>query len=204
MIDTIITLIVGVVGLIIGVMAGCLYRKKVAEKEIGSAEQEATRIINDAIKAGETKKREAILEAKDEIHKSRTEAEREIKERRNETQKLERRLTQKEEALDRKTDALDRKSEELSRKLAQVQKTQESCDQLKNEQIAALERISGLTREEAKEYLVSSIEQEAQHDAAVKLREINQRTKEEAETTARELISIAIQQIGRASCRERV
>jgi len=193
MIDTIITLIVGVVGLVIGVIVGCLYRKKVAEKEIGSAEQEATRIINDAIKAGETKKREAILEAKDEIHRSRTEAEREIKERRNETQKLERRLTQKEEALDRKTDALDQKNEELNRKLAQVQKTQESCDQLKNEQIAALERISGLTREEAKDYLVSSIEQEAQHDAAVKLREINQRTKEEAEATARELISIAIQ-----------
>ena len=193
MIDTIITLIVGVVGLVIGVIVGCLYRKKVAEKEIGSAEQEATRIINDAIKAGETKKREAILEAKDEIHRSRTEAEREIKERRNETQKLERRLTQKEEALDRKTDALDQKNEDLNRKLAQVQKTQESCDQLKNEQIAALERISGLTREGAKDYLVSSIEQEAQHDAAVKLREINQRTKEEAEATARELISIAIQ-----------
>lgn len=193
MIDIIIILIVGVVGLIIGAIAGCLYRKKVAEKEIGSAEQEATRIVNDAIKAGETKKREAILEAKDEIHKSRTEAEREIKERRNETQKLERRLTQKEEALDRKTDALDHKNEELNRKLAQVQKTQESCEQLKNEQIAALERISGLTRDEAKDYLISSIEQEAQHDAAVKLREITQRTKDEAEATARELITIAIQ-----------
>lgn len=192
--DTIlIKLIIGVVGLIIGVLIGILYRKKVAEKEIGSAEQEATRIMNEAIKAGETKKREAILEAKDEIHRNRTEAEREIKERRNETQKLERRLTQKEESLDRKADTLEQKSEELSRKLAQVQKTQDACEQLKAEQIATLERISGLTRDEAKDYLVSSIEREAQHDAAIKLREINQRTKDEAETTARELISIAIQ-----------
>lgn len=186
-------ILVGVVGVILGLFVGYLYRKQVAEKEIGSAEQEATRIVNDAIKSAETKKREAILEAKDEIHKNRSEAEREIKERRNETQKLERRLAQKEETLDRKTDALDQKSEELNRRLTQVQKTQESCEQLKNEQLAALERISGLTREEAKDYLVSSIEQEAQHDAAVKLREINQRMKEEAESTARELISIAIQ-----------
>lgn len=186
-------ILVGVVGVILGLFVGYLYRKQVAEKEIGSAEQEATRIVNDAIKSAETKKREAILEAKDEIHRNRSEAEREIKERRNETQKLERRLAQKEETLDRKTDALDQKSEELNRRLTQVQKTQESCEQLKNEQLAALERISGLTREEAKDYLVSSIEQEAQHDAAVKLREINQRMKEEAESTARELISIAIQ-----------
>ena len=178
MMPIIIKLIIGVVGLIIGVLIGFLYRKKVAEKEIGSAEQEATRIINEAIKSGETKKREAILEAKDEIHRSRTEAEREIKERRNETQKLERRLTQKEESLDRKADALDQKNEELSRKLAQVQKTQEESEQLKSEQIATLERISGLTRDEAKDYLVSSIEREAEHDAAVKLREINQRTKD--------------------------
>ncbi|MDE7035235.1 MAG: Rnase Y domain-containing protein, partial [Eubacteriales bacterium] len=93
--NPIVTLIIAVVCLIIGVIIGFLYRKNVAEKEIGSAEQEATRIINDAIKSGETKKREAILEAKDEIHKSRTEADREIKERRNEVQKLERRLNQK-------------------------------------------------------------------------------------------------------------
>lgn len=186
-------ILVGVVGVVLGLFVGYLYRKQVAEKEIGSAEQEATRIVNDAIKSAETKKREAILEAKDEIHKNRSEVEREIKERRNETQKLERRLAQKEETLDRKTDALDQKTEELNRKLAQVQKTQESCDELKNKQIVALERISGLTREEAKDYLVSSIEQEAQHDAAVKLREINQRMKDDAESTARELISIAIQ-----------
>lgn len=193
MVELIIKLIVGVVCLIIGVAVGILYRKNVSEKTIGSAEQEATRIINDAIKSGETKKREAILEAKDEILKARTEADREIKERRNEVQKTEHRLHQKEENLERKTDAMERKNEELTRKIAQVQKTQEESEQIKAEQIATLERLSGLTREEAKDYLVTSIENEAKHDAAVKLREINQKIKDEAETTARELIATAIQ-----------
>lgn len=185
--------ITAVVGIIFGAVIGFLYRKTVAEKEIGSAEQEATRIINDAIKSGETKKREAILEAKDEIHKSRTEAEREIKERRNETQKLERRLLQREEALDKKSDAVEQKAEELERRLAKVQQTQEESEEIRSKQLSELERISGFSRDEAKDYLVSTIEREAQHDAAVKLREIQQRTKDEADANARELISIAIQ-----------
>ncbi len=191
--ELIIKLIIGVVCLIIGVAVGILYRKNVSEKTIGSAEQEATRIINDAIKSGETKKREAILEAKDEILKARNEADREIKERRNEVQKTEHRLHQKEENLERKTDAMERKNEELTRKIAQVQKTQEESEKIKAEQISTLERLSGLTRDEAKDYLVTSIENEAKHDAAVKLREINQKMKDEAETTARELIATAIQ-----------
>lgn len=189
----IVSIIIAVVCLIIGVIIGFLYRKNVAEKEIGSAEQEATRIINDAIKSGETKKREAVLEAKDEIHKSRTEADREIKERRNEVQKLERRLNQKEESLDKKNDAVERKSEELSRRIADVQRSQEEIGRLRDEQLAVLERISGFTREEAKDYLVQSIEQEAQHDAAVKIREINARLKEDADRSAREVITMAIQ-----------
>lgn len=190
---TVIKLIFGVVGLIIGTFIGYLFRKNVSEKTIGSAEQEATRIINDAIKSGENKKKEAILEAKDEILKARTEADREVKERRSEVQKIEHRLRQKEETLDKKADSLERKSEDLARRIAQTQKTQEECDQVKTEQISVLERLSGFTCEEAKEYLVSSIESEAQHDAAVRLREINQRMKEEAEATAREMITAAIQ-----------
>ncbi|HIV68458.1 MAG TPA: ribonuclease Y [Candidatus Butyricicoccus stercorigallinarum] len=186
-------LIAAVVGIVVGVIAGITYRKKVAEKEIGSAEEEATRIINDSIKAAESKKREAVLEAKEEIHKSRADLEREIKERRSEVQKTERRLTQKEEALDRKTDAAEQKNEELSRRLAKVQKSQDEAEQYKQQQLERLESISGLTREEAREFLVNSIEQEAQHDAAIKLREIQQRTKDEAEQYAREIISSAIQ-----------
>ena len=186
-------IIAAIVGILVGVIAGIAYRKNVAEKEIGSAEEEAKRIINDSIKAAESKKREAVLEAKEEIHKSRADLEREIKERRSEVQKTERRLTQKEETLDRKTDAAEQKNEELTRRLAKVQKSQEEAEQYKQQQLERLESISGLTREEAKDFLVNSIEQEAQHDAAIKLRDIQQRTKDEAEQYAREMISSAIQ-----------
>ncbi|HBI63666.1 MAG TPA: ribonuclease Y [Clostridiales bacterium] len=186
-------IIAAVVGILVGAIAGVLYRKNVAEKEIGSAEEEAKRIINDSIKTAESKKREAVLEAKEEIHKSRADLEREIKERRSEVQKTERRLTQKEETLDRKTDAAEQKNEELTRRLAKVQKSQEEAEKYKQQQLERLESVSGLTREEAKDFLVKSIEQEAQHDAAIKLRDIQQRTKDEADQYAREMISSAIQ-----------
>ena len=186
-------IIAAVVGILVGAIAGVLYRKNLAEKEIGSAEEEAKRIINDSIKTAESKKREAVLEAKEEIHKSRADLEREIKERRSEVQKTERRLTQKEETLDRKTDAAEQKNEELTRRLAKVQKSQEEAEKYKQQQLERLESVSGLTREEAKDFLVKSIEQEAQHDAAIKLRDIQQRTKDEADQYAREMISSAIQ-----------
>ena len=186
-----------IIAAIVGILAGCLlgftYRKRIAEKEIGGAEEEAKRIINESIKTAESKKREAVLEAKEEIHKSRADLDREIKERRSEIQKSERRLQQKEETLDRKIDANDQKSEELSLRLARVQKTHDEAEKIKAEQIARLEEISGLSREEAKDYLVSSIEAEAQHDAAVKLREINQNLKDEADMQARKIITSAIQ-----------
>lgn len=191
--NIIIPLVVGILCLIVGVVIGFQYRKMVAEKEIGSAETEATRIINEAIKAGETKKKEAILEAKDEIHKERTEADRELKERRNETQQMEHRLLQREEALDKKSDTLDRKNEELTHQMEAVQKEKAAAEQAKTEQLEKLEKIASMTRDEAREMLVQSIEQEARHDAAIKLREINQQIKDDSETLAREIISTAIQ-----------
>ena len=172
MTEIIIPIITGIVCLAVGVVIGFLYRKSVAEKAIGDAETEATRIINEAIKAGETKKRESVLEAKDEIHRQRVEADRELKERRNETQQLERRLIQREEALDKKSDTLDRKNEELSRHLESVQKKENELQRIKDEQVEKLEQIASMTRDEAREMLVNSIEAEAQHDAAVKVREI--------------------------------
>ena len=193
MTEIIIPIITGIVCLAVGVVIGFLYRKSVAEKAIGDAETEATRIINEAIKAGETKKRESVLEAKDEIHRQRVEADRELKERRNETQQLERRLIQREEALDKKSDTLDRKNEELSCHLESVQKKENELQRIKDEQVEKLEQIASMTRDEAREMLVNSIEAEAQHDAAVKVREINQRLKDESEQTAREIISTAIQ-----------
>ncbi|MGN1015138.1 MAG: ribonuclease Y [Butyricicoccus sp.] len=191
---TIISIIIAVVvGIVVGALLGFTYRKRIAEKEIGGAEEEAKRIINESIKTAESKKREAVLEAKEEIHKNRADLDREIKERRNEIQKSERRLNQKEETLDKKIDAAEQKSEELSRRLAKVQKSHEEAERLRAEQLERLEQISGLTREEAKDYLVSSIENEAQHDAAVKLREIQQSFKDEADSYARELITSAMQ-----------
>ena len=136
-----------IVGGVIFFILGVTYRKKVAEKEIGSAEEEAKRIINEAIKGGENKKREMLLEAKEEIHKTRTEQERENKERRNELQKQERRLQQKEESLDKKLDIHEKKEEELAKKVAAVQKQQDEVTLIKKGQLEMLEKISGMTQE---------------------------------------------------------
>ena len=136
-----------IVGGVIFFILGVTYRKKVAEKEIGSAEEEAKRIINEAIKGGENKKREMLLEAKEEIHKTRTEQERENKERRNELQKQERRLQQKEESLDKKLDIHEKKEEELAKKVAAVQKQQDEVALIKKGQLEMLEKISGMTQE---------------------------------------------------------
>ena len=172
---------------------GVVYRKKVGEREIGSAETEATRIINEAIRAGESRKKEMLLEAKDEIHKSRTEHDKEVKERRAEISKQERRLEQKEATLDKKTEAFERKEEELSRRLAKVTETQAQADEIKQQQQETLEQISGLTQEQAKQYLLESVEQEVRHDAAMKIKEIEAQLKDEAEEKGREIIATAIQ-----------
>ena len=172
---------------------GITYRKRVSEREIQSAEERAKRIINDSIKAAENKKREALLEAKEEIHKNRGEYEREVKERRTEIQKQERRLQQKEEMLDKKTDIIERKTETLSKKLADLDTAHEEVAVLKRSQFEMLEKISGYTVDEAKAYLIKNLESEVTHEAAMKIKEIETRFKEEADKKAREYISLAIQ-----------
>ena len=182
-----------VVGVVIGVLVGIAYRKKVAEREISSAEEEAKRIINESIKSAESKKREALLEAKEEIHKNRTEYEREVKERRAELNKQERRLQQKEENLDRKTDALEKKTDTLNRKLAEADEQAEEIKKVKQAQMDMLEKISGYTVEEAKQYLISNVETEVTHEMAVKIKEIEAQYKDEADNKAREIVALAIQ-----------
>ena len=182
-----------IVGGVIFFILGVTYRKKVAEKEIGSAEEEAKRIINEAIKGGENKKREMLLEAKEEIHKTRTEQERENKERRNELQKQERRLQQKEESLDKKLDIHEKKEEELAKKVAAVQKQQDEVTLIKKGQLEMLEKISGMTQEEAKTYLLNNVESEVRHETAMKIKEIEAQLKDEAEEKGREIIATAIQ-----------
>ena len=181
------------IGAAVFFFVGVGYRKKVAEREIGGAENEARRIINEAIKSGENKKREMLVEAKEEIHKSRTENDKEIKERRTDLQKQERRLQQKEESLDKKLDAFERKEEELRKRQQAIVSAQEEVNLLKKSQMEVLERISGLTQEEAKAYLLKNIESEVRHEAAMKIKEIEAQCKEEADQYAREIISIAIQ-----------
>ncbi|MCX7779352.1 MAG: ribonuclease Y [Negativicutes bacterium] len=185
-----------VTAVIVGLMgAGIGYwiRRNIAEAKIASAEVAAKKIIEEAEKAGEAKKKEALVEAKEEIHKLRVELDREIKERRNELQRLERRLVQKEENLDRKIDSLEKKEEILSRKEAELDKSQDKINELYTKQLAELERLSGLTSEEARSLLLASVEEEIKHEAAMLIKEIEQQAKEEADKKAREIISLAIQ-----------
>ena len=186
-------IVAAAVGIGLGFVSGMTYRKKVAEREIGSAEAEATRIINEAIRGGESKKKEMLLEAKDEIHKSRTEYEKEVKERRAELTKQERRLQQKEETLDKKADAFERKEEELAKKLQKAAETQAEADKLKAVQMQTLEKISELTQEQAKNYLLKIVEDDVRHESAMKIKEIEQQLKDEADEKAREILSTAIQ-----------
>ena len=172
---------------------GVTYRKKVGEREITSAEEEAKRIINESIKSAESKKREALLEAKEEIHKNRSEFEREEKARRAELQKQERRLQQKEESLDRKTDAIEKKSEQLNNKIAAVEAQQQEIALIKKSQLEMLEKISGLSVEDAKAYIIDSVKDDVTHEMAVKIKEIEAQAKDEADERARRIITTAIQ-----------
>lgn len=181
-----------IVGLV-GAGAGYWIRRNIAEAKISSAEVAAKKIVEEAEKAGESKKKEALVEAKEEIHKLRSELDREIKERRNELQRLERRLVQKEENLDRKIDSLEKKEEILSRKEAELDKSHEKVNELYTKQLAELERLSGLTSEEARTLLLASVEEEIKHETAMMIKEIEQQAKEEADKKAREIISLAIQ-----------
>ncbi len=182
-----------VLGGIIGVAVGYKTRKARAEKEIGSAEEEACRILNESIKSAENKKREATVEAKEIILKERTEFEKEVKDRRSELSRQENRLNQKEENLDRKTENLEKKENQVSARLAELDAEKEELDEVKRSQLEVLERISGLTTEEAKRYLIDQLADEVTHEEAVKLKEIQARFKEEADTYAREQIALAIQ-----------
>ena len=174
-------------------LLGIRYRKRVAEKEISSAEEEATRIINEAIKSSESKKREALVEAKEEILKSRSEYEKDVKERRADLQKQERRLQQKEENLDHKMDAIEKKEEALAAKHAAADKANEEIQIIKRSQTEMLERISGFTADQAKDYLIAQVESEVTHETALKIKEIEARAKAEADSRAREIVAPAIQ-----------
>lgn len=192
-------IVIAVAALLIGISAGIYLgiqrRKKIAEAEIGSAEQEAKRIVSEAIKTAEAKKKEAVLEGKDELHRLRSENEKEIADRRKEVQRQERRIQQKEETLDKKLDNLEAKEEKVYKKLKDADAKLEEIGKIKSSQFEMLERISGYTAEQAKSYLLSQLDSELTHEKATKIMEYEQRLKEEADAKARNIITLAIQRL---------
>ena len=169
------------------------YRKKQQEETIGNAQEKARAIIDEALTTAETKKREALLEVKEESIRSRNELEKEIRDRRNEVQRNERRVQQKEESLDRKMDTLERKEQSLQAKEESLHKQRDEVTKLGEQRQLELERISGLTSEQAKEYLLKIVEDDVRHDSAVMIKEIEAEAKEEADKRAKEYVISAIQ-----------
>lgn len=172
---------------------GMTYRKNKAESEIGSAEQEAKRIVADAVKSAEAKKKEIVLEGKDELHRLRDESEKELNNRRKEIQHQERRVLQKEESLEKKLESMERKESQIDQKNKKAEQRLQEAEAVKKSQFDMLERISSFTVEQAKEYLLNNLESELTHEKAVKIREFEQQTKEDADKSAREIIALAIQ-----------
>ena len=198
--ETMITVLTGVAALIVGAAIsgfiffkqGIAYRRREAESVIGSAEKEAERILEDAGKDADSRKKAALVEAKDEIYKLRSEAEREIKDRRGEISRQERRIQQKEENLDRKNDNLERKEEQLQNKIRAAEDRLKEAETLKKSEMDMLERISELTREQAKEYMLNMLEDDLVHEKALKVTSYEQQIKDECDEKARNYIALAI------------
>ncbi|MCW2278524.1 ribonuclease Y [Heliophilum fasciatum] len=185
--------IISIVLAVLGFGGGVVYRKNIAEAKIGGAEEQARQIVDDATRDAEAKRREAVLAAKDEVHQMRTEAERENRDRRNELQRLERRLLQKEESLDRKMETMERKEEAFQRREEEVERIRVDLAEMLQKQVSELERLSGLTTDEARSILLSNVEEEVKHEMAMMIKNIENQAKEEADKRAREIISLAIQ-----------
>jgi ribonuclease Y len=189
-----ISLTIGLVGgAVVGIVAGFLIRKSFAEKKLGSAEEQARHILEEAIKKAESEKKEAIISAKEEIFQMKKEADFDVKERRKEVSRLERRVTQKEETLDAKLEAIERKENSLQEKHTELAALKEKVAQALEAQLVVLEKTAGLTREEAKAELIAKLDSEMQHETALKIAEYEERFKEEADTKARDILSLAIQ-----------
>ena len=172
---------------------GVNHRKKIAEAAIGSAEEEAVRIVDDAKKTAEAKKKEAVLEGKDEIHRQRNESERELNERRKEVQRQGRRILQKEENLDKKIENVENKENQVDAKNKRAEETLKDAEAIKKSQFDMLEKISSFTADQAKAYLLQSLENDLSHEKAVKIMDYEQQTKDDSDKLAREIISLAIQ-----------
>ena len=193
MVEIIIGVVALLIGGVVGFIVGGAHRKKVAEAAIGSATQEAARIVNAAMTEAEQRKKEAILEAKDEIHKLRSETEHELRERRAEVQRQERRIIQKEESLDKKVEAQEKKEEALAQKIKALEEKEQEVESLKRSQLEILERISGYSKEQARDVLLKSLDEQLTHEKATKIYDYEQQLKDDMDKLAGEVISGAIQ-----------
>lgn len=178
---------------VVGFFIGTVYRRKSDSATIGSAKEEAKKILGDAIKNAEARKKEMLVEAKDEVLQLRQENDKELRERRSDIQRQEHRLQQKEENLDKKIDNLEAKEEKLNLRAKEIDAKLEECEKLKKSQMELLERISGFSTEQAKSHLLSMLDGELSHEKAVKILDYEQRTKDESEKLAREILGRAIQ-----------
>ena len=183
--------VVGAASFFIGIQ----YRKKVGESKIGSAEEEAKRIVEEAVREADATKKEAVIAGKDEAHKLLTDAEHEISDRRKDIQRQERRIQQKEESVEKKLDNLEKKEDNVNQKLKNADQRLEEAEKIRQSELDKIEKISGFTQEQAKEYILNNLDSELSHEKAVKIMEFEQRTKEQAEKSAREIISLAIQRV---------
>ncbi|MBE5957797.1 MAG: ribonuclease Y [Lachnospiraceae bacterium] len=195
--DTVTVIIICVIELFVVALVSSLitsfYKKNVSEKKIGSAEDKAREIIDNALKTAETKKKEALLEAKEENLKAKNELEKETRERRTELQRYEKRVLSKEEAVEKKADQYEKKEAALHKREDELTKLKAEVDQLNAQRIQELERISGLTSEQAKEFLLQSVEEDVKHETAKLVKELETRAKEEADKKAKDLVVTAIQ-----------
>ena len=188
-----IVIVIAVVALAIGLAAGYFYRKNAMEKKIGQTEEYARNLLEEATRKAEDKKKEAVLEAKEEIIRLKNELDKEIRDRRSEVARMERRVNQREEQFDKKLDNLETREEQLNEKYKEAERLQEEAQGMHDRQKEELERVANMTSDEAKNILIDRVQKDAYHDAAVMVREIEQRAKEEADKKARDIISTAIQ-----------
>jgi ribonuclease Y len=192
-INSFLSFIVITLSLAVGLAAGYYGRRLIAESRIGAAEQEATRIVEEATREAEGKKKELLLEAKEEIHRSRQDAERDIRDRRKELDRIERRILQKEEMLDKKTENVENKEQAIHDKEKEVEKTQQDLQVILTQQLKELERLSGLSSEDAKELLLYNVEQQIRAEMAGMIKSVEAEAKEEASKRAKNIVSLAIQ-----------
>ncbi len=185
--------IVITLSLAIGLIAGYYGRRLIAESRLGAAEEEAHRIVDEAAKAAEARKKEILLEGKEELHRNRQEAEKEIRERRRELDRLERRLIQKEEQLDRKNENVEIKENQLQDKIRDAEKTNQDLQTVMSQQLKELERLSGLTSEEAKDLLLYNVEQQIRQETASLIKTLEAEAREEGNKRAKNIVSLAIQ-----------